>query len=147
MDIIEGLQDKNNSEAFKLLLKLEKLSESSDELYPYYDEFIRLTESKSAFVRTRGFRLACAMARWDSENKLERDIDILLDMLRNEKGTQVRQCIEALRCVVIFKPVLREKIIRGLDSLDFSAYKDSMRELILKDIDKLKETVNDGRNI
>lgn len=146
MGIIEGLQNKNNSEAFKLLTELEKLSESSDELYPYFDEFIRLTKSGSAFVRTRGFRLACAMARWDGENRLERDIDILLEMLRNEKGTQVRQCIEALRGVVIFKPSLGGKIVRSLESLDLSAYKDSMRELILKDIEKLRCALNDGGN-
>ncbi|MCI7767935.1 MAG: hypothetical protein MSJ26_08170 [Oscillospiraceae bacterium] len=76
------LAEQKQFRAFKLLIELEKLSESSDELYPYFDEFIKLTKSGNSFVRIRGFRLACAMARWDFENRLERDIDILLDMLK-----------------------------------------------------------------
>ena len=123
MDIIEGLKGKNQNECYALLLELEKISESSNELYGYFDEFIKLTQSISPLVRTRGFRLACAQARWDNENKLDRDIDVLLDMLRNEKGTQVRQCITALSSVVKYKQGLKSKIIQSLEELDMQGYK------------------------
>lgn len=66
---------------------------------------------------------------------------------KNEKGTQVRQCIEALRGAVIFKPALGGKILSNLNELEISAFKESIRELILKDIEKLKDALNDGRNI
>lgn len=141
MDMIEGLKSRNNSEAYELLTELEKLSESSDELYGHFDGFMGLTESKSAFVRMRGFRLACAQAKWDTENRLEGSIDILLEMLRDEKGTQVRQGIGALGEVILHKPMLREKRLSAFDGLDMSSYKESMRELIKKDIDKLRNAL------
>lgn len=141
MDIIEGIKGKNQNECYTLLLELEQISESSNELYGYFDEFIKLTQSSSPLVRTRGFRLACTQARWDNENKLDRDIDVLLDMLRNEKGTQVRQCITALSGVVKYKQGLKDKIIQSLEDLEKQGFKESMRELIRKDMDKLKDLI------
>ena len=35
------------------------------ELYPLFEDFLGLLGSESAFVRVRGFRLACAQAKWD----------------------------------------------------------------------------------
>ena len=51
---------------------------------------------QSSFVRVRGFRLCCAQAQWDSENKLERHIDELLAILDDDKPTAVRQYMSAV---------------------------------------------------
>ena len=75
MDIFAILQSKKNKEAYQLLLLLEKQSEESAELYPLFEDFLGLLGSESAFVRVRGFRLACAQAKWDTENKLGTHLD------------------------------------------------------------------------
>lgn len=138
MDIISGLQNKKDTEAHQLLLQLEAQSADSDELYGYFEEFLELMKSKSSFVRTRGFRLACAQAKWDVDEKIEKNLDRLLSMLDDQKPTAVRQCLAALHIVVLYKPNLAERIGKKLDIIDLSKYKDSMRPLIQKDIEELR---------
>ena len=139
MDIITGLQSKKNTEAYQLLQLLEKQSEETDELYALFDDFIGLLGSSSSYVRVRGFRLACAQARWDTEEKIEKNLDGLLAALDDEKPTAVRQCLAALHTVAGYKPDLAGKIQDKLDKMDLSDYHDSMRPLIEKDIDALKK--------
>ena len=141
MDIIDGLQNKKDTEAHQLLLQLEAQSADSDELYGYFDEFLELMKSKSSFVRTRGFRLACAQAKWDVDEKIEKNLDRLLSMLDDQKPTAVRQCLAALHIVVLYKPNLAERIGGKLDTIDLSKYKDSMSPLIQKDIEELRRLI------
>ena len=141
MDIISGLQNKDNNSAHQLLLQLEMQSAESDGLYRYFDDFIGLLRSKSSFVRVRGFRLACAQARWDKEDRTERNLEAMLRMLEDEKPTAVRQCLAALHIVTIYKPELTEKIECRLNSLDLSRYNDSMIPLIKKDIERLRKAM------
>lgn len=143
MDIISDLQNKNNSIAYKLLLQLEIESTESNQYYKYFDDFIELLKSKSSFVRVRGFRLACAQAPWDSENKLVTNIDLLLHMLDDERPTAIRQCLTALHLIVLYKPNLSEKIRSKLDKMNLSKYKDSMISLLEKDIEELYKALNE----
>ena len=141
MDIFAILQSKKNKEAYQLLLLLEKQSEESAELYPLFEDFLGLLGSESAFVRVRGFRLACAQAKWDTENKLGTHLDRLLTMLDGEKPTAVRQCLAALGPVVRTKPDLAVRIRSSLDSMEPSRYGSSMAPLIEKDRLELKKLV------
>ena len=138
MDILSGLQSKNSDEAYRLLLLLEEESERSDELYSSLNLFLPLLKDKSSLVRTRGFRLICAQARWDRVGWLERHLDELLAELEDGKATAVRQCLAALHPVVLFQPELRPRIREKLDRLDLSKYKDSMIPLLLKDMNELR---------
>lgn len=139
MDIIAGLENKNNAEAYQLLLELEGRSAVSNECYGYFEAFLTLLESKNSLVRTRGFRLACAQAQWDVEDKIEKNLDTLFSMLEDEKPTVVRQCLAALHQVVLYQPNLIEKIQEKLKAMDLSKYKDSMRPLIEKDVEALRK--------
>ena len=138
MDILSGLQSKNSDEAYRLLLLLEEESERSDELYSSLNLFLPLLKDKSSLVRTRGFRLICAQARWDREGWIERHLNELLAELDDGKATAVRQCLAALHPVVLFQPELRPRIREKLDRLDLSKYKDSMIPLLLKDMNELR---------
>lgn len=141
MDIIAGLQNKNNTEAYQLLLLLEKGSAESNALYGNFEDFVGLLKCKSSFVRTRGFRLACAQARWDVEEKLEAHFDLLLAALDDDKPTAVRQRLSALRGVILNKPQLNERIEEKLDKLDLSKFKDSMHPLIERDREELRALI------
>lgn len=142
MDIIAGLRNKNDKEAYRLLLQLEEKSAESNELYSFFEDFLELLKSESSFVRTRGFRLSCAQAQWDTEDKIEKNLDVLLMMLDDEKPTAVRQCLAALHIVVLFKPDLNEKIENKLNAMDLSKYKDSMSPLIKKDMEELRKMMS-----
>jgi hypothetical protein len=145
MDILSGLQSKNSDEAYRLLLLLEEESERSDELYSSLNLFLPLLKDKSSLVRTRGFRLICAQARWDRVGWLERHLDELLAELDDGKATAVRQCLAALHPVVLFQPELRPRIREKLDRLDLSKYKDSMIPLLLKDMNELRGTMEEQK--
>ena len=131
------MKNSNSKEAYELLLELEKQAAESDILYGYFDDFVKLTNDESSYVRIRGFRLVCAQAQWDTENKLGKNINALLCMLSDVKPIAVRQCLAALHSVVLYKPELTDSIIEQLQRLDLSKYKDSMAPLIEKDIEEL----------
>ncbi len=138
MDIIAGLKSKDNNEAYRLLLLLEQHSAESSELYGCFTDFIGLLKSKSSFVQVRGFRLACAQARWDTEKRLEQNLDALFAALYAAKPTAARQCLAALQNVLRWRPELAGTIAAGLDGMDLDKYKDSMRPLIEKDMAELR---------
>lgn len=138
MNIIDGLQSKDHQEAYRLLLLLERRSSESGELYGCFEDFIGLLKSKSSFVQVRGFRLACAQARWDTEDKLRGSLDALFAALHAAKPTAVRQCLPALQNVLRWRAELAGEIISRLDGLDLSRYKDTMRPLIEQDLQALR---------
>nr|WP_326185271.1 SufBD protein [uncultured Oscillibacter sp.] len=138
MDIIAGLKSKRNVDAYQLLLMLERESAESNVLYDCFEEFIGLLKSESSFVRVRGFRLACAQARWDVEHKIEKNFDTLLIMLDDEKPAAVRQCLAALRTVLSCKPDLAGRLAEKLRAMDLSKYPDSMAPLLRKDIEEMR---------
>lgn len=138
MDIIAGLKSKRNADAYQLLLLLERESAESDALYGCFEAFVELLKSKSSFVRVRGFRLACAQARWDAERRIEQNFDTLLTMLDDEKPAAVRQCLTALHAVIPYKPDLAGRLAGKLRTMDLSKYPDSMAPLIQKDLEELQ---------
>lgn len=142
MDIITELQNVKQNAAYQLLKQLEIESAESNQYYNYFDDFINLLDSKSSFVRVRGFRLACAQAKWDIENKIEKNIDKLLEQLDDPKPTAIRQYLTALHIISLYKPKLNEPIKNKLETMDLSKFKDSMLPLIKKDIDELYQVLN-----
>lgn len=136
---IKNLYNKDNNIAYKTLLELETMTTESNELYNYFNVFLEMLNNEKTFIRVRGFRLLCSLAKWDNENKINKNIDILLKELEDEKGTSVRQCLEKLNLILMYKIELTDIIENKLRSLDLSKYKKSMQSLIKKDIDYILE--------
>ena len=135
--IMEALQDNDDKKAYALSKEIAARSASSDEYYAYFDEFTSLLTAKSSYVRTRGFILCCAQARWDKSGKLFNALPTLLTLLHDAKPTVVRQCLSALHEVVLYRPELQEAIRKEVEKIDPSLYKDSMSPLIKKDMNAL----------
>ena len=135
--IIEALQDKDDRKAYALFKEINAKSAESDEYYQYLDRFVVLTSSENSYVRTRGFCLACAQARWDVQGRLAGAMDRMLSLLNDPKPIVVRQCLAALHEVAIYRPELSDAIRAGIEKIDLSKYKDSMSPLIRKDMDEL----------
>lgn len=136
---IENLYNEDNNIAYKTLLELETMTTESNDLYNYFNEFLKMLSNEKTFIRVRGFRLICSLAKWDNENKINKNIDIILSELEDEKGTSVRQCLEKLNLILMYKIELTDIIENKIRSLDLSNYKESMQSLIKKDIDYILE--------
>lgn len=136
---IEKLYSQDNTSAYHILLELEGITAESNELYAYFNDLLELLNNPKTFVRVRGFRLICCLAKWDTENKINRNIDVILKELDDEKGTSVRQCLEKLNLILMYKIELTQIIERKIKNLELSKYKESMQSLIKKDIDYMLE--------
>ena len=136
---INNLYNKDNNIAYKTLLELEIITTESNELYYYFDELLSMLNNDKTFIRVRGFRLICSLAKWDTDNKINKNIDKILNELDDEKGTSVRQCLQKIILILMYKPELEEKIENKIRTIDLSKYKDSMQSLIKKDIDYIIE--------
>jgi len=75
----------------------------------------------------------------EKENKINKNINVILNELEDEKGTSVRQCLEKLNLILMYKVELTEVIEDKIRNLDITKYKESMRVLIKKDIDYILE--------
>lgn len=136
---INNLYNKDNNIAYKTLLELEIITTESNELYYYFDELLSMLNNDKTFIRVRGFRLICSLAKWDTDNKINKNIDKILNELDDEKGTSVRQCLQKINLILMYKPELEEKIENKIRTIDLSKYKDSMQSLIKKDFDYIIE--------
>ena len=132
---IKNLYNEDNNSAYKTLLELETITTESNEIYNYFNEFLKMLNNEKTFIRVRGFRLICSLAKWDNENKINKNIDIILKELEDEKGTSVRQCLEKLNLILMHKIELTDIIENKVRNLELSKYKESMQFLIKKDID------------
>ncbi len=137
IELLDRLQDKNDKKAYAFSKEIIAKSTASDAYYAYFDDFVSLMTSSSSYVRTRGFILCCAQARWDTEGKIQNALPAMMALLYDKKPTVVRQCLSALREVILFRPELSEKICEAVQKIDLSHYKDSMAPLIKKDADAL----------
>lgn len=138
---LKNLYNEDNNSAYHTLLELEAITTESNELYDYFSELLKMLNSSKTFVRVRGFRLICCLAKWDIENKINKNIDVILNELEDEKGTAVRQCLENLNLILMYKTELTAIIENKLRNLDLSKYKESMQALIKKDIGHILEHI------
>lgn len=138
-DIISVIQGKDNTRAYQLTQEIVARSAECDEYYSLFEDFTELLTAKSSYIRTRGFQLCCAQARWDNSGKLKAALPKMLALLNDEKPTVVRQCLAALHEVALYRAELCGEIETAVRGIDLSRYKDSMAPLIKKDIDELSE--------
>lgn len=139
--LLTRLQDKDDKKAYDYVHEIIAKSADSNAYYAYFDDFVEMTHSKSSFMRTRGFLLCCAQARWDTERKFEKAFEWLRVLLHDEKPTVVRQSLAALHQVILYHPELCDSIEGELNSVDLSKYRDSMIPLIKKDINELRRVM------
>lgn len=137
-NIINDLTDKDDKKAYEKMKEIVSISKSSSTYYPYLDSFASLLNNNKSYVRTRAFILCCSQARWDNEGKLKQLLPSLMLLFHDSKPTVVRQCLNAVKEIIVFRPELSEPIKAELDHINLSFYKDSMANLIGSDITELR---------
>lgn len=141
-ELIKTLYNKKTKEAYEALKVLLKRSEQSDELYPYFEQFVAMSEDANSYIRTRGLLLIAANARWDEDNKIDECIDRLLKHILDEKPITSRQFIKVLPEIAAYKPDLAADIKEALRWADTEIYADSMQPLVYKDIQAALRKIN-----
>ena len=142
-DLIEELTSKDDKAAYALTKEIAAASELSPEYYSCIDLFASLLNNKKSYIRARAFILCCCQARWDKEGKLKEQMPAMLRLFHDPKPTVVRQCLNAAKEIVVFRPELGESIRKELDSIDISGYKESMSGLIYADMAELRELIEE----
>lgn len=137
------IQDKNDDVAYAETKRIAAESELTDKYYKYIPEFVKLLGHKKSYIRTRAMILCCSQARWDNDGIIAKYLPEMLQLLHDEKPTVVRQSLNALKEVVVFRPELSEMVANELEKINILMYKESMSGLIQKDIEKLKELIEE----
>jgi hypothetical protein len=128
------INEKAGQVGLEALLKLYFRSDISDDLYPYIDTFIELLDSKDSVKRSRAIFMVSINAKWDKENKIDKNIDKFLSHVEDEKSIISRQCIKCLQNIIPYKRNLKEKIENKLRSINYNSYTENMKELLFEDV-------------
>lgn len=132
--LINDLCSKNHTEAYKTFLFLENESKKSNITYCFFDYFLEMINNESSYIRTRGLSLIVANAKWDTDNKIEMNIDSILSHIVDKKPSVARSFIQSLPNITKYKKQLIHRIRRELSNADISIYNDNMKPLVEKDI-------------
>lgn len=144
-EILKVLTEKDDKRAYAKTREIAAASELTPDYYAYLERFASLLGNGKSYIRTRAFILCCSQARWDREGRIERILPGMLALLHDEKPTVVRQCLNAIKELVVFLPELKERIRAEVLKIDPGSYKDSMAPLIQKDVDELLELLDEGQ--
>ena len=77
-------------ETWDIWKKFQEIESSIDEsklLYEYFDDIKNMLLDEKSHIKMRGFRIICKLSKWDKDNKINNIIDILLQVLDDEKPT------------------------------------------------------------
>ena len=86
--------------------------------------------------------IIASLYKWDREGKVARSTPQILALLEDKKPVVVRKCIEALKEIVKNCPETKSSVLKAVERIDITRFKDSMSPLIKKDIDDLYNTLN-----
>nr|UWI51844.1 SufBD protein [Clostridioides difficile] len=132
--LINDLCSKNHNEAYKTFLFLENESKKSNITYCFFDYFLDMINNESSYIRTRGLLLIVANAKWDTDNKIEMNIDSILSHIVDKKPSVSRNFIQSLPNITKYKKQLIHRIRAELSNADINIYNDNMKPLVEKDI-------------
>lgn len=127
------------------LEKLRQESRRGPQIVRYLPEFFDMLDHPNSYVRTRGFLLIAANARWDTAGWIDSRLDQCLALIQDEKPITARQCIQALPELAWAKPDLIAPIRAALEKAGASCYQESMRELVENDIAQVLEALTGGQ--
>ena len=141
-EIIKKLTDKNNKQAYEYAKKIGIESAKSDKYLNMIPDFANMLQDENSLIRTRFFILICYQARWANDGQIKNVYEQMEPLLYDHKPTVVRQCLNALHEVALYRPEMNILIKESISKINLEIYKDSMSPLIKKDIDELMKRVN-----
>lgn len=97
--LLEGANEQSN----EALLEMEKLSETSSMFYPYLSIFQAMMSAQKEETRIKGFRMYCAISKWDTKKRMEIGFLNALSVLQDHCEENVIQAFDALHELIPYK--------------------------------------------
>lgn len=144
---IKYIISNNEKAAYEYTREIVAASEHSSEYYSFFDDFASLLNNENSYVRTRAFLLCCSQARWDTDGKIRKNLPAMTALFHDRKPTVARQCLNTFGTVIEFQPELGRTVRDELERLDLNGYKNTMKPLLEKDIEKLLSVINNTAEI
>ncbi len=132
--LVGWLTLKDDNARYNALLLLQCRSSFAGDVYTFWDVFRAKLKSDNSYQRSIGLMLIADNAKWDSVGKMEATLEDYLALLKDEKPVTVRQCIQGLSRIALYKPDLGAKIADRLVAFDIAGQRETMRKSILLDI-------------
>ena len=141
-EILKKLVDKNNKQAYEYAKKIGIESAKTNKFLDMIPDFASMLEDKNSLIRTRFYILICNQARWANGGQIKKIYGQMEPLLYDSKPTVVRQCLNALHEVVLYRPEMNNLIKKSISKINLKIYKENMASLIKKDINELLKTIN-----
>lgn len=142
---LKNIYSKKTSDSCKAFDKIIEESKISNKVYPYWNNFLDMLNSKNAYIRMRGLSLIAINSKWDIENHLENTILIYLERLKDSKPIVLRICIQRLEYIIEYHPEFIPIIKKSLiENMDLENYKENMVDIISKDRENILNII-DGK--
>lgn len=132
--LVEWLAMEDDDARYKALLLLQCRSTYAADVYPHWDVFRSKLKNSNSYQRSIGLMLMADNSRWDAAGKMDASLDDYLDLLNDDKPITVRQCIQGLSTIALYRPDLGPKIADRLVTFDITGQRETMRKSILLDI-------------
>jgi len=132
--LVETLSEKDDALRYNAFLLLQANSRLAPETYTHWSTLQGKLGSANSYQRSLGLMLLAENVRWDKEGKFRNVIDSYLNCCVDEKFITARQAIQGLARVIEATDSYNDKIKHGLNSLDFSKYKENQQSLLKKDV-------------
>ena len=132
--LVSMLNETNDDIRYVAFLVLQKRSNTSNDVYRYWDMFCKKLSNENTYQRSIGIMLLAQNVQWDTENYFDTIAEEYLSHCTDEKFITSRQTIQSIKVWVEIKPNLHQLIIDKLASIDVANLKDTQQKLILMDI-------------
>ncbi len=139
--LVEGLWEKDNNKRYKTFLTLRSLSQSSDCVYPFWDQLEAKLSDENSYQRSIGLMLLSENVRWDKNQRFKRTIKRYLAACNDEKFITARQCLQGLVTVVQATDAYDAQIKRHLAGLAFPGKQDHQVRLLQRDADAVLHAI------
>lgn len=120
-ELINNLLESDDKTRYPSFLILQYRSEMKNDVYPYWDNFLKMLESDNSYFRTIGLKLIALNTKWDKDNKLIQILDKYLSFCEDEKMITARLCIQGLHDIINginFNKNICDKIVKKLISIN-----------------------------
>jgi hypothetical protein len=109
---VEGCAAADEGYRYNSIRCLERVCEGghADLLYPQWDFFVRLLDSRNAFQRSGGLWMVASLTEVDSGGRFEELFEHFFRLVNDEKVMVSRYTIQSAAKIARFKPNLQERI-------------------------------------
>jgi len=132
--LVELLGEKDNNIRYGALLMLQRRSDDTPDVRPFWEVFAKKLESENSYQRSIGVMLLAQNVRWAGEQTFRPVLGKYLNCCQDEKFITSRQTIQSVRQWAVYAPKLLPETAEYLMRIDVFGIATNHRKLILTDI-------------